>query len=77
MSTPQTKNQSLSPKHEGILRVWRETEELDPDISTERLIAITMDIAQVSHDDVLDAIESEILSAAVVAEVNKGVDNHG
>lgn len=59
MSTPPTKKRSLSPKHERILRVWRETEELDPDISTGRLIAITMDIARVSHDDVLDAIEAE------------------
>lgn len=58
----------MTDRQRRILAVWRETEDLDPDISTGRLIALTMDLVPASHDEVLDAIEAENREEAAKGE---------
>jgi hypothetical protein len=43
-------------KDEIILEFWKEFEQAEPDISTERLLAMTADAANVSTDDVVISV---------------------
>ncbi len=42
--------------HNEIMEIWNTIEESEPDISTERLIAMTADMAGVDYADVIEAL---------------------
>lgn len=51
----------VSPEKKArIERAWETIEAADPDISTERLIAMTCDLAGVTWSEVVDAVFTEV-----------------
>lgn len=46
----------LSPETKRIMDIWHSFEDGEEDISVERLWAMTMDTAAVSHDEVMEAL---------------------
>lgn len=48
----------MTAEQARIMRVWADLD--DGDISTERLIAMTAEVAKVDHDAVMDALDAEV-----------------
>jgi hypothetical protein len=46
-------------RREKVNRVWKDFEELEPDISTERLIEQVVDETGYSHEEVTDLLDTE------------------
>lgn len=46
-------------KLDDIMDVWCELEDEDPDISTEKLIALTMDMTPCTHDELMASLQRQ------------------
>jgi hypothetical protein len=53
-----TKKQRKQGRTKRILQVWDDIETNDPDISTEKLMALTMDMAKCDHDQMMAALRT-------------------
>lgn len=62
-------------KLDEIMDVWCGLEDQDPDISTEKLIALTMDMTPCTHDELMDSLQRQKDGVELFIPKHEGEDN--